>query len=73
MLPLFWLTEPLSPHGPQPPPQPFATATLGPLMTTGAEYADWSALLLAEFDWSADCDVSEPFEQHEWPPATVWL
>ena len=76
MFPLFWFTVPSSPphreHSEWP--HPFAMATFGPLYTTGAEYALWVVELLPEFDWSADCDAPEWFEQHELPPsATVWL
>ncbi|TMK69288.1 MAG: hypothetical protein E6G50_12810 [Actinobacteria bacterium] len=74
-LPLFWETPPPPPHGLQALcPQPFATATFGPLTTTGAEYALWSAELLPELDWSADCETSPPCLWQQRPlPATVWL
>ncbi|TMK69289.1 MAG: hypothetical protein E6G50_12815 [Actinobacteria bacterium] len=55
VLPLFCVVVPLPPQGEHE--LPLASATFGPLTTTGSDVADWLALFEPSFDCVAVCDV----------------
>jgi hypothetical protein len=56
VLPLFCVVVPLPAHGEHE--LPLASATLGPLTTTGADVAVWLELFEPSIDCVAVCDVS---------------